>query len=418
MKKKLRLIFPLIFPVVDILGISLCFILAYWLRFTSGFIPLYKGTAPFTPYLKTLPVILLTFLFTFHHIGIYRYKNPFFDIEELFLLIKGTIIAFFILMALSFLYRDFSYSRITAGIFFFLVLSIFSISRVILKKIAMRLKLYAKRLIIVGANNFGHLLKEKLVNNKRLGIEFLGFVKAETEEATSDKIIGKLENIEEIFKNKSPDEVLITLPSSRRKEIMQVINKAEEFKIKFSILPELHELMLEKVEADPIAKLPIITQKTFPLDSLLNRVIKRIEDLVIASLLVIFISPVMGIIAILIKLSSKGPVLFKQERVGLDNRMFYILKFRSMRVDAEKDIGPVYAVPNDPRRTKIGKFLRRYNLDELPQLINVIKGEMSLVGPRPEMVNFVEKYKDIIPRYMERQWTQRFYYFNRRTDKI
>jgi exopolysaccharide biosynthesis polyprenyl glycosylphosphotransferase len=187
-----------------------------------------------------------------------------------------------------------------------------------------------------------------------------------------------------------------------RRRITAMILEAEKRLISFKIVADLLDIMVQQFELESIDGLNLIKIKESPLNYAYNRFLKRMMDIIGSLLGIILLSPIFFIISILIKLTSKGPVFFSQERVSEGGKTFKIYKFRTMYHNAEKDTGPVFARPNDQRCTKIGKFLRRYNLDELPQLFNVLKGEMSLVGPRPERPHFVNQFKEEIPRYMSR----------------
>jgi exopolysaccharide biosynthesis polyprenyl glycosylphosphotransferase len=167
------------------------------------------------------------------------------------------------------------------------------------------------------------------------------------------------------------------------------------------MVPDLLDMMTSQVRIKELEGIPFIRIKTTPM-STWNQILKRSFDLIVASIVLILVCPVFLLLAVLIKLTSPGPVFYLQERIGLDGRSFRVMKFRSMKVDAEKTTGPVWAQRADPRTTGLGKFLRRFSLDELPQLINVIKGEMSLVGPRPERPHFVEQFKKEVPKYLDR----------------
>jgi exopolysaccharide biosynthesis polyprenyl glycosylphosphotransferase len=167
------------------------------------------------------------------------------------------------------------------------------------------------------------------------------------------------------------------------------------------MVPDILELMTSQVQIKHIEGIPFLGIKS-PTLSTWNFIVKRTFDLMIASLILVLASPLFILIAIFIKLDSKGPVFYVQERVGLDGEVFKVIKFRSMHTDAEQSSGPVWSQPNDPRTTRLGRFLRRFSFDELPQLLNVLKGDMSIVGPRPERPHFVEKFKKQVPRYLER----------------
>jgi exopolysaccharide biosynthesis polyprenyl glycosylphosphotransferase len=183
--------------------------------------------------------------------------------------------------------------------------------------------------------------------------------------------------------------------------MMEIILSCEDLRVEFQIVPDMFEIMATRVKVLSLDGIPLISLGRTPLEGW-NRLLKMGMDIAISSIGLVILSPLLAVLAILIKLDSKGPVFFRQERLGRDGRRFIQYKFRSMVENAEEKTGPVFATEDDSRRTKMGAFLRKNNLDELPQLFNVLKGEMSLVGPRPERQFFVDKFKEGIPRYFLR----------------
>jgi len=214
-------------------------------------------------------------------------------------------------------------------------------------------------------------------------------------------VIGDESKLQELIDNQSVDKVVIALQDYTRSQIARIIERYGSANVEFQIAPDFLEVATTKVVAGELDGIPLATVRRLPL-SAANGVVKRIFDLIVATALLVIFSIPMLIIAILIKLTSPGPVLIKQERVGAGNRIFVLYKFRSMYEWAEQNTGPVFATADDPRRTPIGKLLRRFSLDELPQLFNVIKGDMSMVGPRPERPYFVEQFGAKIPGYVDR----------------
>ncbi len=182
----------------------------------------------------------------------------------------------------------------------------------------------------------------------------------------------------------------------------QLVLLCEDKMVDFKIGADFYGLMSRNVDVEYLSTVPLLGFRALPLDDPWNRFVKRAFDITVSFILIALSSPFWIILAILIKMDDKGPVLYKQERMGRDMKVFDVLKFRTMRVNAEKESGPVWAQADDKRRTRTGQFLRRWNLDELPQLLNVLRGDMSLVGPRPERPHFIEKFRDDIPRYMAR----------------
>jgi Undecaprenyl-phosphate glucose phosphotransferase len=214
------------------------------------------------------------------------------------------------------------------------------------------------------------------------------------------RVLGKIKDTGKIITKEKVDEVFIGLANYNRQEIADIIIENEG--IKFMIASDVLSIVTKNIDYDELHGIPVFAIKELPLDSMANRFVKRSCDIVFSILGLIILSPFFLVIAIIIKMTSPGPVFFRQERVSRNNRIFLVWKFRTMKIDAEEKTGPVWAKADDPRRTKIGSFLRKTSIDEFPQLINVLIGEMSIVGPRPERPHFVNKFRETVPRYMER----------------
>jgi Undecaprenyl-phosphate glucose phosphotransferase len=213
-------------------------------------------------------------------------------------------------------------------------------------------------------------------------------------------IIGKLDDLEYVLKNHPIDEVIMALPLEAHSKYGQIIDACEKAGVKTLIIPDFFDLLPARPLLDNFAGIPLINVRDVPLDELSNRILKRWFDILFSLIAIVLTSPVMLAITICIKLTSPGPVLFKQERVGYNRKTFHMLKFRSMHVSSGKQSDTQWTVENDPRRTRFGAFIRKTSLDELPQFFNVLLGHMSVVGPRPERPFFVEQFRDEIPKYM------------------
>ncbi|MCB0089122.1 MAG: exopolysaccharide biosynthesis polyprenyl glycosylphosphotransferase, partial [Caldilineaceae bacterium] len=243
-----------------------------------------------------------------------------------------------------------------------------------------------------------------IIQNPKLGYQLVGFV----DEASTQKVksllgvpvLGGLADIPTIIEQQAVDEVIIGLPESSSHDLVKIISLCEREKIGIRVFPDVFQIMASEVSIGDLGGLPLLTVRDVALQGW-KLTLKRIIDVVFSAIGLVLLSPFMLLTALLVKLDSPGPVFYAQERMGLDARPFKMLKFRSMRTDAES-AGPGWTVPDDPRKTKLGGFMRSVNLDELPQLINVLIGDMSLVGPRPERPVYVEQFRQIIPRYMDR----------------
>jgi Undecaprenyl-phosphate glucose phosphotransferase len=214
------------------------------------------------------------------------------------------------------------------------------------------------------------------------------------------RILGSLDELSRLVGREAVDEVIIALPNANSEDLLNVIAHCDRSTISIKVLPDQFQIMAGQLSVGELSGLPLLNLRDVALRGW-KLTLKRAIDLVGSAIGLVLLSPLMFLIAILIKLDSPGPALYTQERMGLDGKRFYLFKFRTMRADAEAH-GPGWTRPDDPRRTRLGAFLRRTNLDELPQLINVLLGDMSLVGPRPERPIYVEEFRKRIPRYMER----------------
>ena len=260
------------------------------------------------------------------------------------------------------------------------------------------------RVLLIGAGEIGQMLMNKILHQPKLGYQIIGVVDAgkSGHPAAMDGVptLGALADVPWIIDRYGIDDVIIGLPESSHQELVNIISLCEREKVGIRVFPDVFQFMASEVTIGDLGGLPLLTIRDVALQGW-KLVLKRSMDIVVSGVTLVAISPFMLMAALLIKLDSPGPVFYSQERMGLDAIPFKIIKFRSMRVDAEQS-GPGWTTPDDPRKTKLGAFLRRFNIDELPQLINVLVGDMSLVGPRPERPVYVEQFRQIIPRYMDR----------------
>ncbi|MEZ4866192.1 MAG: undecaprenyl-phosphate glucose phosphotransferase [Caldilineaceae bacterium] len=260
------------------------------------------------------------------------------------------------------------------------------------------------RVLIIGAGEIGQMIYRKIVQNPKLGYQVIGFIDQDKNSKVGSEIesplLGTLLDIPQIIDRYVVDEVIIGLPESSHQELVNIISLCEREKVGVRVFPDVFQIMASEVGIGDLGGLPLLTIRDVALQGW-KLTLKRGIDILFSIVALIVLSPLMLITAILIKLESPGPVFYTQERMGLDARPFKILKFRSMRQDAEER-GPGWTVEEDPRRTKLGAILRSLSIDELPQFVNVLIGDMSLVGPRPERPVYVEQFRQSIPRYMDR----------------
>jgi Undecaprenyl-phosphate glucose phosphotransferase len=261
-----------------------------------------------------------------------------------------------------------------------------------------------KRILIAGAGDLGRVVADKILEHRELGYQIAGFIDDRPGDHIGHRglpLLGTLDQAGEIAVRERIDHLYVALPLDEHVKMLQVVEAASRECIDIKVVPDLLQFIALRARLEELDGVPIISLNDVPLQGF-NTVLKRTLDVVISGGSLLIAAIPMGLIALAVRLGSTGPIVYKQERMGLDGRGFTVWKFRSMFVGAERNTGPVWADDDDPRCTPIGRVLRRFDLDELPQLWNVLKGEMSLVGPRPERPYFVEQFKHLVPQYMLR----------------
>jgi Undecaprenyl-phosphate glucose phosphotransferase len=409
MLRKHAQFFNSLFFISDLLILSLAWILSYFLRF--HFLPIRPrllGTPLLMNYLEFLLPLWVIWSFTSYRFGLYRPRRTEHFSNELFDIAKSLTFAFVILIATIYLLKRFEFSRLAFLYFWeFGFLGLISMRYFARRTLMMlRSKGYNQRFaLIAGTGELGQKLLEKIEINPDFGIQVIGFLGPQTEEVgkkiNNIPVLGVYEDLDRIIGKNKVDIFFIALPIHEYHYFEGLVRKVHEDLSEIKVVPGSYEFMGLRGGMDVLGDLPMLSLQGSPLHGW-DRVFKRTFDLLLGILILVILSPILLVISFLIKLTSEGPILYQQWRVGFDGRLFQIFKFRTMKKDAEKETGPVWTRKNDSRRTKVGAFLRKTSLDELPQLFNVVKGEMSLVGPRPERPNFVEEFRNRIPRYMLR----------------
>ena len=408
MLKKYNQVFITFLFVSDLFSIALSWVLAYLLRFEVGLIEVTKNIPPWSQHLPLLVIILLVYGAVFNLVGFYRPKRLSSISKELIDIIKAITISILIFVFLTYFFKEYRYSRLT--ILYFWILSIFSVSlsrffsRNLLR--AFRRKGHNLRYaLMVGEGDLAQKLLQSFHTHPELGIKAIGFL-SESKETVGQiisglKVIGTHEELHEVLKQEGIDQVYIALPFHQHEKITHILTSLKNELVDIKVVSDLYDFVRLRGGVDELDGLPIINIQDTPLHGW-GKILKRVLDILLALIGIIILSPLMLIIAALIKMTSKGPIFYGQKRMGLDGEIFEMLKFRSMVVDAEKDTGSMWAKPDDPRRTPIGRILRKTSLDEFPQLFNVLKGEMRLVGPRTERPELIEQFKHKVPKYMLR----------------
>jgi Undecaprenyl-phosphate glucose phosphotransferase len=404
-KKRLQL-FQSLLIVNDLFIFSICWVGAFFLRFKAPIVPVTKGIPLLQDYMILLVFVLAIWEGTFYLVGIYR---RFFNrTEEIVALFKANFIALMILVFITFFFQRTEFSRLVFLYFGLLNFSALALSRRFLKGYYISLQkkqLVSAQVLIVGARELGQGVAETLLKHPELGLHISGFLTGIPQKVGTRiqgiTVLGLYEEIDRVIQSQGVNLVIFALPLAAHQKLEEMLNQIRDELVDIKIVPDLYRFISLRGGVEEFEGLPFINLRESPMVGW-NRILKRSFDILLSSLGMILFSPLFFLIAVAIKLSSPGPILYRQIRMGLDGQVFEMLKFRSMVVGAEKETGPIWAQREDPRRTGLGQLLRKFSLDELPQLMNVFKGEMSLVGPRPERPEFIESFKDQIPNYMLR----------------
>ncbi|WP_224361803.1 undecaprenyl-phosphate glucose phosphotransferase [Hyalangium versicolor] len=386
----------------DIFMLSVAFFLAYATRFI-GLIPVTDGIPPLDETLASLGMALVIFPLTFHQSNLYTTNRSRTHIGELFAVFKASITATLILVALTYFTRE-RYSRLTLALFLGYALVLVSVTRLVLR-LAMaevrRRGFNLKTILVIGEGDLGRRVIETVRDHRELGFRVVGVLALDLENARRKvrgaPVIGRVEDVDRVLDEQPVDQVIIALPLEQQVVVKQLMEQLALRTVDVKVVPDLYQYITLYGGLEEFGGLPIISLQGDPMDGW-SRVGKRVFDVLFSLVAIALTAPIMLVTALMVKLTSKGPILYAQERMGMDGRTFHILKFRTMRIDAEV-AGAKMASADDPRRTPIGTFLRKYSIDELPQFFNVLVGDMSLVGPRPERPVFIEEFKRQIPRY-------------------
>ena len=396
----------LIFGDAIIVGVAI--LGAYWYRFNvnPGRTPIYPP--PMADYLLAIPAVVLLYSFALALNRQYSSWRGRALVDQLFTLYSGIALAgMFILAAISIARLGIEYSRLVLAYTLLISAFLMTTERYVLRQYETRLRrrgIGTERVLIVGSGTASQLLIRRMTMFPQYGFHVCGVVDDDLSVGTlvaGARAVGTIGQLPEVIRRLRIDQVFLALPGAPRDELLRLIKLCEDEQVEFKLVPDLLEIMTNRVAADAIDGLPFIGVRRNRLRGS-AAILKRTIDIIVSTVGLVVISPIIAAIAVAMKLTSPGPVLFRQERIGLHGEPFTLYKFRSMIVDAEAMTGPVVAQPGDDRCTPLGRLLRRLSLDELPQLYNVLRGDMSLVGPRPMRPFLVERYSEQLPRYLER----------------
>ncbi len=421
MMRRYNRLLVLFFVVGDtLLGLT-AFLVAYLLRFEilHSLLPVHKGVPPFGQYLRIAPFIGLLVPIAFQVQGLYRLRRGRSRVDDFFGVFVGTILAVVLGLGGTLYYqtyytaeplKDVGLYEVSQWVWLlFLTLNVaFSYSSRELVREALERRWRAgiglKRVLIAGAGDLGRVVADKVLEHRELGFKIVGFL----DDRMGDHIgyrgiplLGTLSDADDVIRREHVDHLYVALPLDEHVKMLGLVETTNREGVDVHVVPDLLQFIALRARLENLDGVPIISLNDVPLRGF-NSLLKRAIDIGISACALSVMAVPFAIIALLIKRASPGSVFYTQERMGLDGKAFNVYKFRSMTDGAEDDTGPVWARDDDPRATSVGRWLRRFDVDELPQLWNVLRGDMSIVGPRPERPYFVEQFKHRIPQYMLR----------------
>lgn len=404
---------------LDTALINLGFVLAYWVRYQwQWFRPVDEVfLVPYSvyfPYSLAFTGIMLVVYWTE---GLYNPRRKRSAFHEVYIIIRGAITGVAALYILSLVYRAVLLSRLIPAYAGLAVVALLSGARAVERVIQGHRRkkgLGVQRVLIVGAGEIGRMVMRNIAAQPELGYQIVGFVDDKPERGSRDlgrfKGLGSTDQIADLVKQHAVDTVIVALPWLAHRKILGIVSQCEHLNVAVRIVPDLFQMSLSQVDIDDLNGIPLISTKS-PVIMGWNLAVKRTFDVIFSALFLVILSPVMLVIAILIRLDSPGPAVFAQQRIGRGGKPFTVFKFRTMRCGAEEEQeslralneakGPMFKIKADPRCTALGRLLRRISLDELPQFYNVLRGEMSMVGPRPPLPGEVQQYQEWHKRRLE-----------------
>ncbi|SDJ74380.1 Undecaprenyl-phosphate glucose phosphotransferase [Lachnospiraceae bacterium G41] len=391
--------------VLDFLVTALAYFLAWYGRMVI-FTPVDQGVLPWKTYFFALYFILPGYLAIFATLNLYKPKRMSSIIGEFFDVIKANVIGAMIFLVVLYLINQPNFSRSLIILFAVLNVVLMTAYRVAVRKILSVIRKKGrntKQVVIVGYSRACEQYIDRILVNPQWGYLIRGILDDEVPAGTYYKgiqVLGRIDNLEEILPQNKLDEIAIALPLKNYKRLEEIVGKCEKSGVHTKFIPDYNSVIPSRPYTEDLSGLPVINIRRVPLTSTFNWYLKRAVDIIGSLVAIILFSPIMLLSVIVIKSRKDGPVLFVQERVGLHNKVFKMYKFRTMIEQKPEEEEKEWTTKNDPRVTGFGKFLRRTSLDETPQFFNILKGDMSLIGPRPERPQFVEQFKEEIPRYM------------------
>jgi exopolysaccharide biosynthesis polyprenyl glycosylphosphotransferase len=404
MKQRASVWFTVSLVTIDAAMAGLAFFVGYQLRLRSD----YENIPPYSDYwgLTLVHVVAILSVFFFYHL--YHRQRSVSYVDQVYAIFGATSVGTIIAIAfISFFFKhQLDYPRLMMVYIWMLTIVFTALGRAVQSRAQLSLQSRGwgeERVLIVGTGDVGRVVRQKIRRSPELGYRVVGFVddRAKVKVVQGTPVLGNTDDLSELIDSENINEVIIAMPDAGHHEILKIVGKCDRGKVSVKVFPDVFQIIASEVTIGDLGGLPLLTVRDTALRGW-RLTLKRTIDVGGSAVGLVLFSPIMMLLAMLIKLESQGPVFYTQERMGLDGKRFMMLKFRSMRTDAEKETGPIWATVDDDRRTRLGTVIRRFSIDEFPQLVNVLIGEMSLVGPRPERPVFVEQFKQTIPRYMVR----------------
>ncbi|HEY1408224.1 MAG TPA: undecaprenyl-phosphate glucose phosphotransferase [Promineifilum sp.] len=408
--QRIRTLYTIWQVILDFLLIALAFALAYQLRVSFSWPDPLANQVPLAEYMglfliQTFGIIAVLFLNRQ-----YYFPRAASRIDQTYYVVISVTIGILFGIAITTIFmRDdrviFDYPRAMLVYNWLLTIVFLVLGRYLTNWVRRRLQdrgIGKDKVLLVGTGDTARMILQRIVWSPELGYDLVGIVNGEEPETEilGIPILGRPEDLPELINRHQIDEVIVAIPEKGHRETLHVISYCERGRVTIKVFPDLFQFITSQAGIEDLGGLPLLSVRDYALRGYLLAM-KRVIDFIGSTVGLIVLSPLMLLTALAIKLESPGPVFFVQPRMGLDGREFMMIKFRSMRDDAEKD-GPGWTVRDDPRQTRLGAWLRRFEMDELPNLINVFLGEMSLVGPRPEQAYYVDQFRRYVPRYMDR----------------
>ena len=408
MIKDNQTLFNRIHLLIDALITACSYMLAWYLKFVAPWVEKDPtvGVLSMGRYFFMLWYVVPLYIALYYFFNMYKPKRTLRNRYEIFNILKANVVGVILLIVILYMIDESDISRIMLFWFFAINIVLTTLFRSLVRYFLhfFRQKGYnLKHMLLIGYSRAAEEYISRINVNPQWGYVVCGILDDSVPAGTlykGVKVLGRIDNIYEILPENKLDEIAITLSLKDYDRLEEMVEACEKSGVHTKFIPDYNSLVPSQPYTEDLMGLPVINIRYVPLTNTLNAIAKRVVDIVGSLIGIIVILPILLVIAILVKCTSKGPVIFKQERVGLHNKSFNMYKFRTMEIQKESEEKKAWTVKDDPRVTKVGRFIRKTSIDELPQIWNVLKGDMSLVGPRPERPFYVEKFKEEIPRYM------------------